>query len=352
MRNFVQSVLENASITSKAAKWRAVFDECLRRGINDAQAQRRWALSMGIHANEGQLYNAWRGWAVQHDLAQPVQHREGSAASRTAAATTPTAAPRLREKTIGIELECFGAAYGEVVAAVQSVGEKCYSVHYDHRDSHDEWKVMYDGSLSALDKPFELVSPILRGEEGLRRIEKVCLALESIGVKIANDCGFHVHVGAADLSEQAYVDTFYNYAKAENVIEQCLPPHRRTSRWCKKVSTLLSRLRTATTRGEVRSMCHHDRYYSVNAVAYEGERNHAGHKTIEFRHHSGTINYQKISQWVRMCVKLVEYSEKEGKVSGDINTIADMPWLTPDGKVYFKMRAKFFAMRENRACDV
>ena len=58
---------------------------------------------------------------------------------------------------------------------------------------------MTDSSLNGNDT-FELVSPILVGEAGLRELEKVCWVLDLCDVKVNESCGLHVHIDAAGFS--------------------------------------------------------------------------------------------------------------------------------------------------------
>ena len=53
------------------------------------------------------------------------------------------------------------------------------------------WKLVTDSSLNGNDT-FELVSPILVGEDGLEELEKVCWVLDACNVKINGSCGMHV----------------------------------------------------------------------------------------------------------------------------------------------------------------
>lgn len=45
------------------------------------------------------------------------------------------------------------------------------------------------------------------------------------------------------------------------------------------------------------------RYYKINIEAYWR------HKTVEFRHHSGTIEFEKISNWIQILNRLINFSE-------------------------------------------
>ena len=73
-----------------------------------------------------------------------------------------------------------------------------------------------------------------------------------------------------------------------------------------------------------------DRYFKVNAVAYDR------HRTIEFRQHQGTTDYEKISKWVMFLAKLVEYSFKNECPT--CTTIEEIPFLNDEEKAYFTAR--------------
>ncbi len=45
------------------------------------------------------------------------------------------------------------------------------------------------------------------------------------------------------------------------------------------------------------------RYFKINPKSY------ARHNTIEFRQHSGTVEFEKISNWVRFLGNLITFSE-------------------------------------------
>ena len=62
------------------------------------------------------------------------------------------------------------------------------------------------------------------------------------------------------------------------------------------------------------------------------------HGTIEFRQHQGTTDFEKISNWVRFCAKLVQWS-KENVLSNDALSIDNIPFITESEKAFFKSRA-------------
>jgi hypothetical protein len=72
------------------------------------------------------------------------------------------------------------------------------------------------------------------------------------------------------------------------------------------------------------------RYYKINGHAY------FRHQTIEFRQHSGTTDYTKISMWIAFLAALTKYSEKNEITS--CNSIDEIPFLNAEQKAYFNNR--------------
>jgi len=59
------------------------------------------------------------------------------------------------------------------------------------------WVAKSDGSINAPSghEGCEIVSPILKGEDGIRQVIEVCRVLNERGHKVNASCGVHVHVG-------------------------------------------------------------------------------------------------------------------------------------------------------------
>ena len=79
-----------------------------------------------------------------------------------------------------------------------------------------------------------------------------------------------------------------------------------------------------------------NRYFKVNACSY------SRHRTIEFRQHQGSTDFEKISNWVNFCAKLVAWSKKN-VLSSEASSIDEIPFLTAKEKSFFKSRAEVLA---------
>jgi hypothetical protein len=228
--------------------------------------------------------------------------------------------------TFGVEIESYHYTRESLISAGTANGLQVRSEGYNHHDNKSYFKIVSDSSLQG-DNTNEVVSPILKGNKGLNSLKAMCDTLASVDARVNRSCGLHVHIGAENLSDEHYVRIVRNYQKLESVIDSFMPNSRRgnNSRWCHSLQGV--DFSHCTTKTDVYNAMYGDRYYKVNAVAY------LRHKTIEFRQHSGTVEYEKISNWVKFLAKLVEYSYKHEIDS--CNSIEEIPFLKESEKTYF-----------------
>jgi hypothetical protein len=66
---------------------------------------------------------------------------------------------------------------------------------YNHR-LRPHWKITTDASIGYDNA--EIVSPILRGDDGLEQVKKLCRLIDDWGCRVNRGCGHHVHVGVRD----------------------------------------------------------------------------------------------------------------------------------------------------------
>lgn len=210
-------------------------------------------------------------------------------------------------RTFGIEIEFIGDR-GRACAAIREAGIECNVESYNHRTPRG-WKIVTDASIGY--ENGELVSPILRGEEGLEQVRKVCKALSAAGCSVDRRCGVHVHVGGRGLSVDQVKNIVRAYARHESKIDAFMPPSRRGSnnRFCRSIVGRIGHLDTAQNVAQIGRGMHNYadecRYVKLNLMAWNRQ------KTIEFRQHSGSINGNKITNWIQFCVNFVEVQKGE-----------------------------------------
>lgn len=236
--------------------------------------------------------------------------------------------------TFGVEIECnvyhdSMRSHDDIVYQVEAYN------HTDHREQDRHvFKFVHDSSLTG-SCPTECVSPVLNDTDGFTALEAACQDLQDAGAYVNRSCGLHVHIGAQDLTEQEYCNVFVNYMYLQTAICRFMTPSRRTATWCRPLASYKGQLLACQTRQQVRYTLN-SRYFCVNPVAYDA------HKTLEFRQHSGSTNYDKISHWVRFCAALVGWS-RGNRLDHDITEITDIPFLTDEEKTWFTNRAEYIA---------
>ena len=213
----------------------------------------------------------------------------------------------------GLEIECLiqGHNQDSVAATVAAAGVPCRAAGYNHALDRNKWKVVSDASVRGIGTGFELVSPPLT-EAGFDQIEKVCAALAALGATINRTCGLHVHIGARHYDFSVMKKLAQLYYENEPVIDSLLPTSRRgnSNNYCKslKYNVDVNALQNATDMTQLAVAVCRDpdnrnapsRFTKLNFCAFWR------HGTVEFRHHSGSIEAQKIIKWIQLCSKLVD----------------------------------------------
>ena len=192
------------------------------------------------------------------------------------------------------------------------------------------WKVVDDGSVHGAGIAAELVSPILRGDEGLEQVRKICEAMQTIGATVNQSCGFHVHVGVGRGAELSFFKNLVKlYAKFEPAIDSVMAPSRRGSinTYCRSLAQAnipavdaaaslpaLIEAQTRLPRGT-----YQERFFKLNLKAF------TKHFTVEFRQHSGTTDAIKATNWIKTCIRMVIAAKngKSGTPRGPLPTTFD-----------------------------
>lgn len=223
------------------------------------------------------------------------------------------------DRTYGIEIEFVSdkslSYIADYITSKKNI--QTQAMGYNHNITVG-WKVITDSSCG-----YELVSPILKGRDGLYQLEKVCEALSEIGAKVNKKCGLHVHHGINDYEIKDIKNLFAMYAKLEKNIDDIVPKSRRgnsnpflRSLSCdgnapggyeSNVNDMLNKLKKCKTIRDLDQMFQ-SRYRKLNFRSY------IRYGTIEFRQHSGTIDFEKIKNWILLTQQIVDVS-KTRKVS-------------------------------------
>ena len=168
--------------------------------------------------------------------------------------------------TFGVEIECLVAASLMRECATRNAMPFQYE-GYNHTDNNHYYKFVSDSSIRG-ENPIECVSPVLTGKEGMKSLENCCKALNEAGAQVNKSTGLHVHIGAQNLSDEAYINVFKNYQKLEKVIDTFMARSRRAnnSQWCRTLQDMDFSM--CLTKNEVLSVMRGNRYFKVNACSY------------------------------------------------------------------------------------
>ena len=237
----------------------------------------------------------------------------------------------------GIELELTSATHlspGYIASELERSARLAVDAidYYGHgRETSTNWKIVPDSSImcgpSLPDcNTLELVSPILIGGVGLTQTSAILKGLGAIrpSIKVNKSMGFHVHVDVSSLTHNQLVKVCQNFVKYEAAMDTFMPLSRRTGspqsdQYFQSNRRSVSHDNVLTNRqcltglaacADLTSLVHmmnaHGRYYKLNMQNLITGRQ----PTIEFRQHSATANYEKVSAWVRFCLLFVANAAK------------------------------------------
>lgn len=208
-------------------------------------------------------------------------------------------------RKFGVEIEfCTDEdiySWADMLRSTTGITVRAYGFSRDY----DSWKLVPDCSVNG----WELVSPILHGDDGMAQVEKMAMALKSNGAKMSRSCGLHVHVDASDFSFANIMDAMKRYEQNEYVIDQSVAEHRRGHRnnyaepmpgYVAQVTRLTNSKKQLRAILEGRGDGWIERCGKLNICSY------VKHGTLEFRHHEGTLDVRKMTSWINFCVRFMD----------------------------------------------
>tara|TARA_R100000951_G_scaffold16512_3_gene13024 strand:+ start:4402 stop:5475 length:1074 start_codon:yes stop_codon:yes gene_type:complete len=231
--------------------------------------------------------------------------------------------------TFGIEIETSGASIAAIKRELNRAEIRGCDVKPDGTPSVDA----------------EIVLPPLADcQFAYEYIEKVCVAIERAGASVNRACGLHVHIGNAPLIEMSptrfcgdsidvkertgrYVvgqyyadpmdvaavkDVMHRYTRQQNTINKMHPRSRTNNRYCMPLT--LARVDAATTISDL----DFGKFTTVNLQTWR-------RGTIEFRQGAGTIETDKIWNWVQFLLNLFDHTNTTRVESGTRTIVTDTP---------------------------
>lgn len=184
------------------------------------------------------------------------------------------------KRLFGVEVEC-----------INEIGE---------RVEGEGFQIVSDGSLSSGGE--EHRSLILQGTRGLQIVEAHLHELREHEYRVDKSCGLHVHVDACDLKPDDMINVLSFMRVFDNVFFALCSKERKKSQYCGPLQISRDEIRSYRQRKEgIFPFFGLSRYKGFNVQAY------FEHGSFEFRYHQGTIDPQRIEQWILLCLSAVEY---------------------------------------------
>lgn len=194
------------------------------------------------------------------------------------------------------------------------------------RGSDSKWSLEYDNSCGA-----EAVSPILSGSNDFAEIREVITAIHDNGGRVNRKCGLHVHHDISDFETKEAKRLLSLYLRFEETLDSMVPNSRRADNnsylhgWRARGdhNRALNRLKNDVSDIEdIAWYCQpggsQNRYQKLNFEPYRDQG------TVEFRQHSGTLNYEKITNWIKVTQAMVETAKnRQLQIPSQVNESAD-----------------------------
>jgi len=206
-------------------------------------------------------------------------------------------------RSFGVEIECAtDIARLITLAAVQGI-QVSQEPYNHHTVIH--WKLVNDSSVIVHHPSLsniEVVSPPLRGADGIEQLRIICTILMQLGSKVNQTCGLHVHHDAADVASPELLLLAKNYNHALPAIDQLVAISRRydANAYCKPWNRTDFTLFNTLDRPNYGNL---QRNKNINFASI------ARHGTIEFRQHQGTVEFDKILNWVSFGQHMIKAAQ-------------------------------------------
>ena len=198
-------------------------------------------------------------------------------------------------------------------------------------------KCVEDGSIEGQ----EYVTGVLQGDKGMKELDDICQAVNE-NCYVDRSCGVHVHIGGANFNRRFAILSVMLGQMMQTQLFKIQPKSRRANTYCKEIPEKYYQLRTVNkkefpfthkrmlrllseyiannTDGFGKANCKkssnpHGHYSStrykwlnLNNFSYRDRGD-----TIEFRQHSGSLDYNKIRKWVLFCMSFVSFVENHSR---------------------------------------
>jgi hypothetical protein len=175
-----------------------------------------------------------------------------------------------------------------------------------------------------------VLAPEVAIHEVLRLVTK---SLDEAGCKVNGRCGLHVHVDVRNRDKDV---VFNNFVRSQNIMYAMNPKSRLdgTKSDGRRDEAYSKRVDHASFQTAMENLG--GKYWGVNPMSY------ARLKTIEIRLHSGSTNFTKISNWVKIITNIANTETKYRKDVSTVEDFCDRLHLNDEMKAYINERVNKF----------
>ena len=193
------------------------------------------------------------------------------------------------------------------------------------------FRPVHDGSISPEDNgsgvEWVMKTPS-NGDDLYNRIANLTEYLKYADFDVNRSCGLHVHVDARDCEWRQLKHILLLGKAVQDVIYKMLPPSRDNGRWCRRIPMSRSDILAIESNEDFIEAWYNSwgvnpSMEKYNDSRYCGMNMHSRiiNGSIEFRYHSGTINQEKILNWVKICTAIVDVGINTSKVECNLYNI-------------------------------
>ena len=230
------------------------------------------------------------------------------------------------DRYIGLEIECVTTLYdfwdlwdvGEITSSrrFRPVSDSSIRVNNSEDEKGVEW----------------VMRNPMQGDTMRQAVDHMLEALNNGDYYVNKSCGLHVHIDARDMDYQDLKWTLLLGKSSQDVIYKMMPPSRVSTRWSRRIPLDRKSILSIDSNEEFVDSWYDawgvpPSYDKYNDSRYCGMNMHSRitNGSIEFRYHSGTLNSEKIHNWITICQKIVD----AGKLLSTYCNIDNIDNITP-----------------------
>ena len=221
--------------------------------------------------------------------------------------------PTKRAYGVELELSSYGIGKKEIAKAISKTDteHEVYVSGWDQTEDNDYWHVKDDSSCG-----WEIASYKSKGVKDLVNIAKVTDSVAAAGGVVSTKCGLHLHVEVEDFNNAQMATLMAIWMKIEWVVANSIPLHRAKNKYCRLMNVFHKNhrnkdLQNAQTFWDVikpNLYGNYDRFRRVAVNIWNYTAND-GKPTVEFRFPEGTLNSNEVKNWIRLLVRLVDFTK-------------------------------------------